>query len=103
MRTIVTAVSLALALLASPQAFTKGPPDGDLPPGLQKKADRGEPLPPGWQKKLETGHRLDDDVYHHGEVMDSNENDDEITVRVEGKLIKVLKDTHEIIDILDDY
>tara|TARA_R110000822_G_scaffold60287_9_gene150246 strand:+ start:2271 stop:2801 length:531 start_codon:yes stop_codon:yes gene_type:complete len=34
-----------------------------LPPGLQKKLERGGELPPGWQKKVERGEVLDEDIY----------------------------------------
>lgn len=35
----------------------------ELPPGLQKKVDRGRDLPPGWQKKLKPGERLEESLY----------------------------------------
>lgn len=34
-----------------------------LPPGLQKKVDRGGQLPPGWQKKVARGEVLDGELY----------------------------------------
>lgn len=34
-----------------------------LPPGLQKKLERGGGLPPGWQKKVARGEVLDEDLY----------------------------------------
>ena len=40
-----------------------------LPPGLQKKVERGKPLPPGWQKKLARGGHLDDDYYTRGVML----------------------------------
>lgn len=39
-----------LALVLSTTAYAEPPHHGGLPPGLQKKFERGEPLPPGWSK-----------------------------------------------------
>jgi len=72
-----------------------------LPPGLQKKVARGEPLPPGWQKKLSRGDRLDQDIYDRGQVVYHDRKDGLLTIRVEGKLIRLMEHTHEIVDILD--
>jgi hypothetical protein len=36
-----------------------------LPPGLQKKLERGGELPPGWQKKLARGEVLGPDLRRH--------------------------------------
>jgi len=84
------------------------PHSGGLPPGLQKKQDRGGELPPGWQKKLHRGSRLDDDVYRHSTPIKREHyhrygvRHGEIAVRVEGKIIRLLNATHTIIDILSD-
>ena len=75
--------------------------NGGMPPGLQKKAARGESLPPGWQKKLAVGQRLDRDVYNQGHVVYQDKRDGLLTIRVEGKLIRLMENTHEIVDILD--
>lgn len=72
-----------------------------LPPGLQKKVDRGGSLPPGWQKKLAVGETLDRNVYDSGHVVYQDKKDGLLTIKVEGKLIKLIENTHEIVDILD--
>lgn len=38
-----------------------------LPPGLQKKLERGGELPPGWYDKVHRGEVLDADLYRRGE------------------------------------
>ncbi|WP_203142130.1 hypothetical protein [Marinobacter mangrovi] len=72
----------------------------DLPPGLQKKADRGESLPPGWQKKLHRGDHLPDDYYRYGDVHHVDDRYDR--VRIEDKVYRVIRDTREIVDILNN-
>jgi len=75
---------------------------GDLPPGLQKKAQRGQPLPPGWQKKLKRGERLDRRVYEQEAVIIApRDRDGLVTVRLDGKLVRVMDKTMEIVDILN--
>ncbi|ROU00916.1 hypothetical protein EB809_05570 [Marinobacter sp. R17] len=72
----------------------------DLPPGLQKKVDRGESLPPGWQKKLHRGDHLPDDYYRYGDVHHVDDRYDR--VRIEDKVYRVIRDTREIVDILNN-
>jgi len=86
----------------------KGKKKKRLPPGLQKKLDRGWDLPPGWQKKLKRGEVIPGDVYAQAEKLP-----DEIlrklppqtkgveTVILENKVVKILKKTMEVVDILD--
>lgn len=71
-----------------------------LPPGLEKKLKQGKPLPPGWQKKLQVGERLDPDIYDHGKVIYRDRDRDLVTISVEGRVIKVLENTLEIVEIL---
>lgn len=70
-----------------------------MPPGLQKKADRGQELPPGWQKKLVVGDILDEDVYDRGIVVTEDKNG-LVTLKLDGKLVRLIQDTREIVDIL---
>lgn len=77
-----------------------------LPPGLQKKSSSR--LPPGWERKLQRGQVLSPDLYALAEPLPPQLVAQlpigpvgTLTVRVEGKLIRLLEATHEIIDILD--
>lgn len=79
-----------------------------LPPGLRKKLARGGELPPGWKKKLEPGTVLDPEVDAAAETLPDEilkrlpqtEETAEI-VRVGTQIIKVIKGSREIIDIID--
>ena len=72
-----------------------------LPQGLQMKLDRGGSLPPGWQKKLVKGEILEEPIFNHSEVVIPIDSEGMLTVRVEGKLIKLIEATREIVEILD--
>lgn len=67
---------------------------GDLPPGLRKKAARGQSLPPGWQKKLAEGRRLPDDLYYQGYPLPDS------VLRTPGGYSDVVID-NEVVRILD--
>jgi hypothetical protein len=92
---------LAITVVAPAHAKNDKHPGKNLPPGLQKKAARGEPLPPGWQKKLQVGRIMDRDIYRHGTIVVPVDPHGLITVRVEGRLVRLVEATHEIIDILN--
>jgi hypothetical protein len=67
----------------------------------QMKLDRGGSLPPGWQKKLVRGEILVEPIYSHSEIVIPVDSEGLLTVRVEGKLIRLIQATREIIDIVD--
>lgn len=72
-----------------------------LPQGLQKKVARGKPLPPGWQKKLIVGHRLETDIVKQGDIVVPLDSKGLLTIRLEGKLVRLVKATREIVEILE--
>ncbi|CAA6696882.1 MULTISPECIES: hypothetical protein [unclassified Lentimonas] len=81
-----------------------------LPPGLQKKVDRGGELPPGWKKKLEVGTVLDPAVDEAAvslpeEILSRLPDIPEDTeiVQVGNEIIRVIESTREIVDILDGF
>ena len=92
---------IAMTIIFSGTAFAKNDKEKSLPPGLQKKADRGKSLPPGWQKKLAVGEILDKQVYEHGDVIHKDIENGLLTIKVEGKIVKLINNTREIIEILD--
>ena len=90
---LVSFISLSCNVMAEPG--TAKP----LPPGLEKKVQRGETLPPGWQKKLIVGDVLDYEIYRQGHIL--NRHDGLVTVRIEGKLVRLIENSLEIVEILD--
>src|SRR5262245_16833984 len=79
-----------------------------LPPGLAKKAARGEDLPPGWQKKVVKGEIMPVEVYRECQPLPQ-----EVTVKlptpptgtilvtIEGKIVRLLQATREILDVFE--
>ena len=94
--------TVLVGMFTSP-AFAKKEKDKDkpLPQGLQKKLERGGELPPGWQKKLVKGAILEQPVYSQSQVVIPVDSGGLLTVRVEGKLIKLIEATREIVEIVD--
>ena len=77
-----------------------------LPPGLQKKLERGGELPPGWQMKLQRGEVLDPDLAKHAkpagkEVTDKlpKSTPDSEDLVLEDRVVRVMKDSRRIVDI----
>jgi len=95
---IITIVVFSLCL--GGLAYAKNDKEKKLPPGLQKKVQSGKSLPPGWQKKLAVGDILDEKVYKQGKVVMSDSDKGLVTISVEGKLIRVIENTREIVEIL---
>ena len=94
--------TVLFSIFTSP-AFAKNEKEKDkpLPQGLQKKLERGGELPPGWQKKLVKGAILEQPVYSQSQVVIPVDSEGLLTIRVEGKLIKLIEATREIIEIVD--
>lgn len=83
-------------------------PAAGLPPGLAKKAARGQPLPPGWQKKLARGEVIEARTLGHAERVPERilrdlprQPEGTVLVKVEGKLVRLHEATRTIIDVLD--
>lgn len=98
----VLLIALGAAILASPVHAKNDKKAGhdSLPPGLQKKIARGGELPPGWQKKIEVGKPLDKAVYDQKEIVIPVDDKGLVTVKVEGKLIRLLEATREVVEVL---
>lgn len=81
-----------------------------LPPGLQKKVDRGGELPPGWKKKLEVGTVLDPEVDKAATPLPEQilkrlpeiPEDTEI-LQIGDEVVRVIESTREIIGIFDGW
>ncbi|GHG60362.1 hypothetical protein GCM10010919_03770 [Alishewanella longhuensis] len=88
-------------LMFSQLVMAKPDHDKGLPPGLEKKLEKGQPLPPGWQKKLSAGQYLSDDYYRRSTLLKKPNADGIITIQIEGTVIELFHHTREIVRILD--
>ncbi len=92
---------ILVGLIASPVSADKDKgKKKQLPPSLQMNVEKGKPLPPGWQKKLAKGEILDKTIYLQSQIVVPVDAQGLITVQIEGKLVKLYKDTREIVEIL---
>lgn len=89
-----------LATSVTLSAHAKNERSDQLPPGLQKKANRGQSLPPGWQKKLAKGQVMDKRVYQQSQIVVPVDSRGLVTIRIEGKLVRLYQATKEIVEIL---
>lgn len=72
-----------------------------LPPGLQKKVERGQALPPGWQRKVARGQVLDVRVYRYGQVIVPIDKYGAVSILVDNKVIRLIHATREILDVFN--
>ncbi|MBE9399298.1 hypothetical protein IOQ59_18715 [Pontibacterium sp. N1Y112] len=86
----------------------KGGKVKDLPPGLQKKLDRGGELPPGWQRKLERGEVVDREVRSYAHPVPESlaarlpyDAATEEIIRIQDKVIRMSRGEGTIIDVID--
>lgn len=98
-RSLTVAMAL-LAIALSPAVLAKND-NNQLPPGLQKKAAKGQQLPPGWQKKLKKGEVLDKAVFDAGVVVKASSPTGSITINVDDRLLRLDPLTRKILDILN--
>jgi len=93
---------IVLGLCSGPAVARNDKDKGkSLPQGLQMKLERGGTLPPGWQRKLVRGEVLEEPVYRHSEIVIPVDDHGLLTVRIEGKLIRLVEATREIIDVVE--
>lgn len=86
----------------------KGKKPKGLPPGLQKKLDRGGSLPPGWENKFRKGDIVPVEVYEQchplpNEVMVKlpPQPPGTVIVTIGGKVGRILAATREILDVFE--
>lgn len=101
-KTLLIIISIAISCFMT-FSYAKGKKDKqkDLPPGLQKKAQKGKELPPGWQKKLKKGEILDQEIIDCSTTITPINNEGIITIKIEDKIVKLVKDTKKIVEILE--
>jgi len=86
----------------------KGKKPKSLPPGLQKKLDRGGSLPPGWEKKLRKGEILPVDVYAQCHPLPREvvvklppQPPGTVVIAIGGKVARLAAATREILDVFE--
>ncbi len=79
-----------------------------LPPGLAKKLAKGGELPPGWQKKVARGEVMDRDLYLLSSRVPRRITQQmppqpagTVLVVLEGKIVRLIQATREILDVFD--
>lgn len=79
-----------------------------LPPGLQKKVERGGRLPPGWQKKLARGEAIPGDVWRYHDPLPPDilrrlppQPDGVVTVRIDDQIVRVATAGLILLDVID--
>lgn len=100
MKKVIISLLAVVLTFAFSSAEAKSDHEKSLPPGLQKKVAHGDSLPPGWQKKLAVGEHLDHQVYESADVVFPIDDQGIITVEVEGKVIRLIKESLDIVEIL---
>ncbi|MBY4678438.1 hypothetical protein [Marinobacterium arenosum] len=97
---LILATTTLLAMPTFADQGHHGNKHKQLPPGLQKKVDRGEALPQGWQKKLAVGEVLERRLYNHAEVIEPAGLDGIATILLDDRQLRVMQNSLEIIEIL---
>lgn len=100
MKKVMFSLLAVVLSFAFSSAQAKSDQEKSLPPGLQKKVARGDKLPPGWQKKLAVGEHLESQVYDSANVVFPVDDHGIITIEVEGKIIRLIKESLDIVEIL---
>ncbi len=102
---VLLLIGLSLTTPCLAKKYGKENKHKQLPPGLQKKYQRTGEIPPGWQKKLREGEYLDREMYESAHIYGHRYGDytagagNEI-LRVGHKILRIKRDTKEILDIL---
>ena len=106
-RIFAVLICLTIAFPVYAKNYDKQDKQKNLPPGLQKKYERTGDLPPGWQKKLRLGEVLDTEVYDYstpvyGEYGGHKYEEKPGTelLRIEDKILRITKNTREILEIM---
>lgn len=86
----------------------KGKKGKDLPPGLAKKVARGGKLPPGWEAKVVRGQILAVEVFEQAHPLPRELTVKlpappvgTITIAIDGRLVRLLEATREILDVFE--
>jgi hypothetical protein len=91
--------SIIISLFLTAPAIAKHDKEKRLPPGLQKKLERGGELPSGWQKKLVEGQIIDSDLYRHARILSPADIYGREIIQLDDKTMRIIRATREIVHI----
>lgn len=95
----IAGATLFVSILSS-MTYAQPPHRGGLPPGLQKKLERGENLPPGWSNRAVVHkHGYDEPGYSQNGYVESNYDQYE-SEYVEDKVYRIIKDARDLMSIV---
>ncbi len=106
------AVCASSAESSNPPLLLAGGPKKQkgIPPGQRKRLESGKGLSPGWRKKLAAGEVLSESDYQRAAPIPVENvrsypplRPNEELVRIEGKIVRLMKNTREIIEVLDSF
>ena len=90
------------------QHYRKGKKAKKLPPGLQKKVERGGSLPPGWEMKVRRGEVMPVEIYERCNPLPKDvmvqlppQPPGTVLVVIGGKVARLLAATREILDVFE--
>lgn len=103
MKTINTLLTFILLFgLMENSVDAKKDSEKDLPPGMQQKLNRGGELPPGWQhKQYQKGEILDRQTCDESFIVEPENRQGIIGIRVGDKVLRVIRSTREIVEVMD--
>ena len=91
--------TIIFGLFLTAPAIAKHDKEKRLPPGLQKKLERGGELPPGWQKKRIKGQIIDRELYRHARILSPTDIYGREIIRLDDQTMRIIRATGEIIHI----
>ncbi len=82
------------------------PSQGGLPPGLQRRLQRGGSLPPGWQRKVEPGMTVNREQLRYSRRVDPQlseglpeQPEGSVLIEMDEQVVRVIEATGEILDV----
>jgi hypothetical protein len=94
----IAGATLLVSILSS-TAYAEPPHHGGLPPGLQKKLERGEPLPPGWSDRAGMYEYGYEELYYDQYGYEEPYYDQYEPEYVEDKVYRIIKDVRDLTDL----
>lgn len=95
-RIVGVAGAIFLISTSSSAVYAEPPHQGGLPPGLQKKLERGESLPPGWGDRAGMDKYGYEEPYYDQYGYEEPYGDQYEPEYVEDKVYRVIKDVRDL-------